>query len=59
MQAASVDGDADEVPRIPPLLERARKRWIAANYRLPGAADVRELGGGESDGGLKPAVPII
>ena len=34
IEAASAEGDRDEVDRIRPLLERARKRWIAANLRV-------------------------
>jgi hypothetical protein len=34
IEAASAEGDKDEVDRIRPLLERARKRWIAANLRV-------------------------
>jgi hypothetical protein len=34
MEAASADGDEEEVRRIRLLLERARKRWIAANLRV-------------------------
>jgi hypothetical protein len=34
MEAASAEGDEQEVRRIRPLLERARKRWMAANLRV-------------------------
>jgi hypothetical protein len=34
MEAASEEGDEQEARRIRPLLERARKRWIAANLRV-------------------------
>ena len=34
MEAAVSEGDEREVRRLRPLLERARKRWIAANMRV-------------------------
>jgi hypothetical protein len=34
MEAASDEGDEREIRRLRPLLERARKRWIAANMRV-------------------------
>ena len=34
MQAARSEADAGEIRRLRPLLERARKRWIAANMRV-------------------------
>jgi hypothetical protein len=34
MEAAAAEGDEREVRRLRPLLERARKRWIAANLRV-------------------------
>ena len=34
MEAAQDEGDEAEVRRLRPLLERARKRWIAANLRV-------------------------
>jgi hypothetical protein len=34
IEAASAEGDAAEVRRVRPLLERARKRWLAANLRV-------------------------
>jgi hypothetical protein len=34
MEAASSEGDEREIRRLRPLLERARKRWIAANMRV-------------------------
>jgi hypothetical protein len=34
MNAARDEGDEAEVRRLRPLLERARKRWIAANMRV-------------------------
>jgi len=34
MESASAEGAGDEVRRIRPLLEQARKRWIAANLRI-------------------------
>jgi hypothetical protein len=34
MEAANAEGDDGEARRIRPLLERARKRWIAANLRV-------------------------
>jgi len=34
MEAAVSEGDDDEVRRLRPLLERAHKRWIAANLRV-------------------------
>lgn len=34
LEAASAEGDEEEVRHIRPLLERARKRWIAANVRV-------------------------
>jgi hypothetical protein len=34
METAVSEGDDDEVRRLRPLLERANKRWIAANLRV-------------------------
>jgi hypothetical protein len=34
MEAASSEGDEREIRRLRPVLERARKRWIAANKRV-------------------------
>jgi hypothetical protein len=34
MEAAQDEGDETEVRRLRPLLERARKRWLAANLRV-------------------------
>jgi len=34
IEAASAEGDVEEVRRLRPLLERARKRWLAANLRV-------------------------
>jgi hypothetical protein len=34
MEAASSEVDEREIRRLRPLLERARKRWIAANMRV-------------------------
>lgn len=34
VEAAASEGDEREIRRLRPLLERARKRWIAANMRL-------------------------
>ena len=34
MEAAQAEGNAAEVRRLEPLLERARKRWLAANVRV-------------------------
>lgn len=34
IEAASAEADEAEVRRIRPLLERAHKRWIAANLRV-------------------------
>ena len=34
MKAAQDEGDAREVRRLRPLLERARKRWLEANLRV-------------------------
>jgi hypothetical protein len=34
MESAQSEGNDAEVRRLRPLLERARKRWIAANVRL-------------------------
>jgi hypothetical protein len=34
MEAARSEADAVEIRRLRPLLERARKRWIAANMRV-------------------------
>jgi hypothetical protein len=34
MEAAAAEGDEREVRRLRPLLDRARKRWIAANMRV-------------------------
>jgi len=33
MEAAQTEGSENEVRRLRPLLERARRRWIAANVR--------------------------
>ena len=43
MEAAQAEGDEREVRRLRPLLESARKRWIAANVRVTrGLAGRRE-----------------
>lgn len=34
MEAAQSEGNEAEVHRLRPLLERARKRWLAANIRV-------------------------
>ena len=34
MEAAALEGDDREVRRLRPLLDRARKRWLAANMRV-------------------------
>jgi hypothetical protein len=34
MEAAQDEGDEAEIRRLRPLLERARKRWLAANLRV-------------------------
>ena len=34
IEAATAEGDETEVRRLRPLLERARKRWLAANMRV-------------------------
>ena len=34
VEAAESEGDEREVRRLRPLLERARRRWIAANVRV-------------------------
>jgi hypothetical protein len=34
MEAAASEGDHAEVRRLRPLLERAHKRWLAANLRV-------------------------
>lgn len=34
MEAANAEGDEREAARLRPLLERARKRWLAANLRV-------------------------
>ena len=34
MEAAQDEGEEAEVRRLRPLLERARKRWLAANLRV-------------------------
>ena len=34
MEAAQDEGDRREVRRLRPLLERAHKRWLAANLRV-------------------------
>lgn len=34
MEAAQSEGNASEVRRLSPLLERARKRWLRANVRV-------------------------
>jgi len=34
METARSEADAGEIRRLRPLLERARKRWIAANMRV-------------------------
>jgi hypothetical protein len=34
MEAAQAEGAEAEVRRLQPLLERARKRWLAANVRV-------------------------
>jgi hypothetical protein len=34
IEAATAEGDEREVRRLRPVLERARKRWLAANMRV-------------------------
>jgi hypothetical protein len=34
MEAAQAEANEAEIRRLEPLLERARKRWIAANVRV-------------------------
>ena len=34
MEGAQAEGNEAEVRRLEPLLERARKRWLAANVRV-------------------------
>jgi hypothetical protein len=34
MEAAQTEANEAEIRRLEPLLERARKRWIAANVRV-------------------------
>jgi hypothetical protein len=34
IEAATSEGDEREVARLRPLLDRARKRWLAANMRV-------------------------
>jgi len=34
MEAAEEEGNEAEVRRLHPLLDRARKRWLAANIRV-------------------------
>jgi hypothetical protein len=34
MEAAQAEGNEPEVRHLDPLLERARKRWLAANVRV-------------------------
>jgi hypothetical protein len=34
LQAAEADDDQDEVRRLRPVVERARKRWLKVNKRL-------------------------
>ena len=34
IEAASAEGDEREIRRLQPLVERARKRWLAANLRI-------------------------
>jgi hypothetical protein len=34
MEAAEEEGSEAEIRRLRPLLERARKRWLAANIRV-------------------------
>jgi hypothetical protein len=34
MEAAQAEGNEAEIRRLEPLLERARKRWLAANVRV-------------------------
>ncbi len=34
LEAAQAEGNEAEVRRLPPLLERARKRWLKANLRV-------------------------
>jgi hypothetical protein len=34
MEAATADGDEAEIKRLRPLVERARKRWLAVNVRV-------------------------
>ena len=41
MEAAQADGDEPEVRRLRPLLEHARKRWIAANVRVTRGSPAR------------------
>jgi hypothetical protein len=34
VEAAAAEGDERELRRLRPLLERARKRWLAVNVRV-------------------------
>jgi hypothetical protein len=34
MEAAQAEGNEAEIRRLRPLLQRARKRWLAANIRV-------------------------
>jgi len=34
MEAAQAEGNETEVQHLEPMLERARKRWLAANVRV-------------------------
>jgi hypothetical protein len=41
IEVAAAEGDEREVRRLRPLLDRARKRWIAANLRVTRRNDRR------------------
>jgi len=34
MEAAQAEGNETEIRRLTPVLQRARKRWLAANIRV-------------------------
>jgi hypothetical protein len=41
MEAAQAEANEADIRRLEPLLERARKRWLAANLRVTRGTDVR------------------
>ena len=41
IEVAAAEGDEREDRRLHPLLDRARKRWLAANLRVTGGNDSR------------------